>query len=125
MPRPFSPDDPRLRTAPGTPDPRIHFALNCGARSCPGVRVYSDDPDAELEAATRAYITAESDPDEAGGTLTLPGLMKLYRSDFGGRDGMVRFAAARLPDSNWIEEAGDGLRIRFTRFDWRTAGPSA
>ena len=37
-------DDPRL--ASGTPsigqklDPRIHFALVCGARSCPPIRVY-------------------------------------------------------------------------------------
>ena len=125
MPRPFGPDDPRLRAAPGTPDPRIHFALNCGARSCPPVRIYPDDPDAELEAAARAYLSAESDQDEAGNKLTLPGLMKLYRGDFGGREGMIRFAAARLPDSDWIEEAGDGLRIRFNRFDWRTAKPTA
>ena len=29
--------DPRLEYAPASVDPRIHFALNCGARSCPPV----------------------------------------------------------------------------------------
>src|SRR5687767_3879535 len=37
------PGDPRLAAAPSKLDPRIHFALNCGARSCPPVRRYTDE----------------------------------------------------------------------------------
>jgi hypothetical protein len=118
--RTLAPEDPRLRAAPAQADPRVHFALNCGARSCPPVRVYTGDLDVELEQVTTAYLSAETDSDPARWTLVLPGLMKLYRADFGGREGMIRFAAARLPDSGWIEEA-DTLRLSFSRFDWRIA----
>ena len=116
---PYSPrrllagDDPRLGAAPPKLDPRIHFALNCGATSCPLVRPY--DPagvDEQLEAATRAYITQESEIDRAGGGATLPGLCKLYSADFGGRDGVRRFA------QRYLGEDLDGLRLRFAAFDW-------
>ncbi|MSO41432.1 MAG: DUF547 domain-containing protein [Solirubrobacterales bacterium] len=33
--------DRRLEGAPKGLDPRVHFAVNCGARSCPPVRPYS------------------------------------------------------------------------------------
>ncbi len=46
--------DPRLISAPATFDVRIHFALNCGARSCPPIREYtSDGLDQELDLASR------------------------------------------------------------------------
>eukprot|EP00960_Hanusia_phi_P042458 755503-Hanusia_phi.AAC.7 len=39
-----------------TADPRIHFALNCGARGCPPIRFYrGEDLDAMLSTATRAF----------------------------------------------------------------------
>ena len=113
--------DRRLLAAPAQPDPRVHFALNCGARSCPPVRVYTTDVDTELGEVTRAYLAAETAQDPARRMLVLPGLMKLYRRDFGKRDAIIRFAAAHLPESGWIEEAGGDLRLRFSRFDWRMA----
>ena len=39
--RPFSRSDPRLEVALPEPEPRIHFALVCGARSCPPIKLYS------------------------------------------------------------------------------------
>ncbi len=115
--------DPRLEAAPSTVDPRIHFALNCGAASCPVVRRYEAETLNEtLEAATRAYIEAESSLDRDSGTITLPGLMKLYRGDFGnGEDGdLVVFATRYLPpgDAAWVEANGFELRVRFGKFDW-------
>jgi hypothetical protein len=113
--------DPRLEAAPSRPDPRIHFALNCGARSCPPIRIYTAAVDSELESAARAYLAAEAEVDPETGTLTLPGLMKLSRPDFGGREGLLAFAIAHLPDeaSERLRGAGPGVRVRFTRFDWR------
>ena len=38
-------------------DYRIHFALNCGAKSCPAIRIYSaKDLDRELELNTKAFL---------------------------------------------------------------------
>ena len=114
--------DPRLAAAPAMVDPRIHFALNCGARSCPPIRPYSGESlDAELEAAARAYVAAESRLDRARGELELPGLVKLYRDDFGAREQLLALAADGLgrDDADWIRAHQDQLTVRFARFDWR------
>lgn len=49
-------------------DPRIHFALNCGARSCPPVKLFTPQGlNGELQAAAAAFVAAEvSVPDETG-----------------------------------------------------------
>ena len=39
--RPFSQNDPRLEVALSEPEPKVHFALVCGARSCPPIKTYS------------------------------------------------------------------------------------
>lgn len=39
--RPFGSDDPRLKVALETAEPLIHFALVCGAKSCPPIKTYS------------------------------------------------------------------------------------
>lgn len=45
-------------------DPRIHFALNCGARSCPPVAYYTvDQIDEQLQAAMTGHLKAETDYD--------------------------------------------------------------
>jgi hypothetical protein len=118
--------DPRLLAAPMTPDPRIHFALNCGARSCPPVRVYTDAVNEELERATRAYLGAESRFDPERGMLVLPGLMRLYRGDFGGRTGIIEFAARHLGGEagDLIASRADELKLVFARFDWTMEGPA-
>ena len=48
------------------------------------MRTYTaEGVDRELEAATLSYMEAESSLDREAGVLTLPGVVKLYRSDFG------------------------------------------
>lgn len=112
--------DPRLDAAPGQVDPRIHFALNCGARSCPPIRTYDGDRlDEQLELATRSYLESESTVDRGDGRVKLPGLMRLYAADFGDRAEQLRFAAARLPELAAALDAGEGLRVTYARFDWR------
>ena len=39
----FDEGDPRIRAVCSPLDPRLHFALNCGARSCPPIRVYLEE----------------------------------------------------------------------------------
>ena len=54
---PFGPTDPRRPMAMHPVDPRIHFALVCGAKSCPPIRVYDAvNLDAQLEAAAAAFV---------------------------------------------------------------------
>lgn len=59
--RPFSSSDRRRALAMPSMDPRIHFALNCGALSCPPVKVYSPEGvEQELSLATKAFLDADS-----------------------------------------------------------------
>lgn len=116
------PGDPRLAAAPSKLDPRVHFALNCGARSCPPVRRYSPEAlDSELEAATRSYVASESTLERERTTLVLPGVVKLYRADFGTDRDLIDLAARALSDSDadWIRRHSGDLKLRFAKFDWR------
>jgi hypothetical protein len=103
-------------------DPRVHFALNCGARSCPAVRPYEPPSvDAALDVATREYFSHECDVDERRSALTLPFLLRLYRADFGDDRAMVAFAQRYVSDEirRWIERVGPSrVRVRFARYDW-------
>jgi len=73
-------------------DPRIHFALNCGAASCPPVLAYrADDVDAQLDAATRSYLETEVRYDPDSGVARVPKLFSWYRGDFGGKAGIRAF----------------------------------
>ena len=122
------PGDPKLDAAPGRVDTRIHFALNCGARSCPPVRTYTaPGVDAELEAATLSYMEAESDLDRERGVLTLPGVVKLYRSDFGTDAELTELAARALggADAAWIHEHAGEIRLDYAKFDWRLVPAAA
>lgn len=108
--------------APSRIDPRIHFALNCGARSCPPIRAYDPSSlDAQLESAVEAYLATETSLDHDRRRVSLPRLMRIYRADFGRRDGQLRFASARLPRlAEWLDRT-DRLRVAYGRFDWRVA----
>jgi hypothetical protein len=95
-------------------DPRIHFALNCGARSCPPLAAWEPATlDADLERATGAYLVAESARSADGRELTVPRLLRWYRGDFGGRAGILR-----LLQHHGVLGAGESPRLRFGDYDW-------
>lgn len=125
--RPLRAADPRLGAAPAGLDPRIHFALNCGARSCPPLRVFDTGTlDDELERATGAYLTAETVVEADQGRVRLPRLMRIYAADFGGRDQQVRFAARYVPRlDGLLADRSDPIRITYGRFDWSVAGAAS
>lgn len=76
----FAPNDPKLNfTLPL--DPRVHFALNCGAVSCPAIHTYDGaNLDHQLEAAMRNYL---SDARVVHGRVVLPRIFQWYARDFG------------------------------------------
>jgi hypothetical protein len=121
--RPLQATDPRLAAMPSRIDPRIHFALNCGARSCPSIRAY--DPgalDAQLELATRAYLEAETELEPERRRVRLPRLVRLYAADFGDGTRQLEFASRYLPPlADLLRESEAGIRIRYSRFDWTVA----
>jgi len=97
------------------PDPRIHFALNCGATSCPAVAAYdATDVDDQLDRAAASYLRTETVVEE--GTVRVPRLLLWYRGDFGGRAGvraLLREYDVIGPDAT--------PRIRYREYDWSLA----
>jgi hypothetical protein len=68
-------------------DPRIHFYLNCGAKSCPPLKakaIAEGATEAELEEAARSFINDPSNVrfDAATRTLYLSKIFDWYEDDF-------------------------------------------
>jgi hypothetical protein len=113
--------DARLEAAVAPVDPRIHFALNCGARSCPRLQVYRGEGlAAQLDAATREYFATHAELDQAAYQVRLPRLMKYFRGDFGGREAALRFAARYLDaePGRWLLANAERLELDYTDYDW-------
>lgn len=71
-------------------DYRIHFALNCGARSCPPVALYLPDRvDQQLDKAAQLYLSAAARYDAATNIVYAPALCLWFSADFGGETGVV------------------------------------
>jgi hypothetical protein len=86
--------DARLKFSVRDPvEARIHFALNCGAKSCPPIKTFTaQDLESQLVGATEAYLESEEDavkvlmPKESGEKVPhiyLSMLFKWYAEDFG------------------------------------------
>jgi len=95
-------------------DPRIHFALNCGAASCPPIRHYEPDRvDEQLDLATRGYLESTVEYDEDAGVVAVPRVFLWYRGDFGGGSGIREF----LREYGAVPERAKP-RIRHRSWDW-------
>ena len=125
------PDDPRraLAVRPEEVDPRIHFALNCGARSCPPIRVYSAASLEEgLAAAASAFCEGEVEVDEATGAVSLSKIFQWYGRDFAPDErgcllAIAKFLpAARAEALRRTVRREGGARVRFRAYDWTSNG---
>jgi hypothetical protein len=105
-------------------EPRIHFAVNCAAVSCPVLwpEAYTG---AELEAQLERAVThLMEDPRhfrlDAGPppTLTLNRVLDWYAEDFGGVDALPAFFLPRLSGDDATLAAHDDLRVEFFDYDW-------
>jgi hypothetical protein len=71
-------------------DYRIHFALNCGAKSCPPVILYnSTDIEMQLERSTGRYLNSFAKYDSRKNIVSVPALCSWFKADFGGESGIL------------------------------------
>lgn len=95
-------------------DYRIHFSLNCGAKSCPPIAFYRPDLlDKQLDMATKTYLKGESELNMEEKTIYLPTLMSWFRRDFGGKQKMKEL----LHKINVLSPEQDPA-IKFKKYDW-------
>ena len=122
-------------------DPRIHFALNCGAVSCPPIGVYSYDEatlDAELSIATKGFLDQTVVFEPSKRTVYLSMLFNWYKEDFGGNDESIldwmknygsnelkkryeQFEKEIYDNNNFIKEPRFGdikFKIKYSPYDW-------
>ncbi len=118
---PFGPSDPRRRAVIQPPDPRVHFALVCAARSCPPIAFYRAEAlDEQLDLAARSFINgggAHYDP--ATNTLHLSRIFRWYQGDFGGRRALRQWLLRYLDDPAVRQALTSGhARWRYIPYDW-------
>ena len=114
------PDSFELRYRLADADPRIHFALNCGAASCPAIRAYDPDAvDSQLDTATRAYLDATVEYDDAAGILRVPRVFRWFPGDFGGRAGVRAFLRRY---GHYPADAEP--TVRYLAWDWTRQDPT-
>jgi hypothetical protein len=123
--RPFGGRDPRRELALAPLDPRIHFAINCGARSCPPVGVYRQAAiDGQLDLATRHFVNEGVALE--GGRIVCSRLFKWYRRDFDGAGGLNAFLLRYLDDgpARRALASGGTPRVSFRGWDWSLHRPA-
>lgn len=132
----FGKHDPRCQFVLEQTDFRIHFALVCGAKSCPPVNFYdADHIDFQLDLAARKFLSqnVESDPDKQ--VVRLPRLLHWYSDDFGAGNwlkvglgdtaSLLRAIAPYLTDrasQTLLEQHAGSLKVRFRVYDWALNG---
>lgn len=78
-------------------DYRIHFALNCGAKSCPPIAFYKiDSLDQQLEMATISLLESETEVFYDRMEIHTTSLMSWYRGDFKGENGIKDILEEKL-----------------------------
>ena len=94
-------------------DWRIHFALNCGAKSCPPVAVYTVyNLDYELDYMTTKYLTEQTSFNTDTKTATSVSLFSWFRADFGGICGARKI----VYDYKIIPKKAK--KLKFKNYDW-------
>ncbi len=95
-------------------DYRIHFAINCGAKSCPPVRVFhAKDVNKQLQNATKVYLTNYTKYDKKKDEVTTSTLTSWFRGDFGGKSGTKKI----LKEFNLIPEDSKPA-LNYGSYDW-------
>ncbi|MEP7129123.1 MAG: DUF547 domain-containing protein, partial [Chitinophagales bacterium] len=98
-------------------DYRIHFALNCGAASCPAISFYSPDAsDSQLNDAMKTFLDQEVTLSNDHSTASVSSIFKWYRGDFGGQAGIIQLI------SNHFGIDGNQIRkLTFKPYNWNIA----
>lgn len=105
-----------------SPDPRVHFVVNCASRDCPPLapQAYTGATmQKALEEQTRAFLTrpGEVAVDEATRVVRVVQLFEWYAADWGGEAGVRAFlaryvpaVAAKMKDPAW--------ELDYRPYDW-------
>lgn len=94
-------------------DFRIHFALNCGAISCPPIAFYSlEKIEEQLQLATISFLEGETDILTEKKEVHVTQLFKWFWADFGGKSGIRKIL------KEYLNFNSKGYQIIFKPYSW-------
>lgn len=122
----FSKRDQRLATVIEGGDHRIHFALNCGAKSCPPVKNYTrEGVEEELRIAGQAFCEDDGNckVDVEKGKLHLSKILSWYGVDFGSNSLEVAMTVLQYCRGEKKEQlqaliSTGKVKLSFNHYDW-------
>tara|TARA_R100001591_G_scaffold114065_2_gene127926 strand:+ start:992 stop:1795 length:804 start_codon:yes stop_codon:yes gene_type:complete len=108
------PNDYEVMFRWGEVDPRVHLALNCGAKSCPYIAIYDPERvEEQLDIISKQYLEKTTVYDADKDKVKVNTLMSWFRGDFGGKAGAVEM----LKKYNVIPQDADPS-VSFLEYDW-------
>ena len=94
-------------------DYRFHFALNCGARSCPPIAFYSPDQiQRQLDMATGSFLAQETEINSTNQVVHVSRIFLWFLGDFGGFKGIRRII------SRFMDVSLNNYTLKFKPYDW-------
>ncbi|KXJ12165.1 hypothetical protein AC249_AIPGENE9771 [Exaiptasia diaphana] len=122
----FTKEDPRCELTIKPMDPRIHFALVCGAKSCPPINVYSEkNLENGLNAASKNFCSQEVEI--VGNKVILSKIFMWYKQDFAEDDiSLLRWISTYLPTDMKTKmghlikqmEGNEKVEIEYKGYNW-------
>ena len=106
-------------------DPRVHFAINCAAKSCPPLQ---PDPfrgeilDQQLNDATRSFINDQNSYRLEDNNLYVSRIFKWFSEDFNDDafGFFLKYATGDLKKE--LEAKSDRISVKYLQYDWSLNG---
>ncbi|WP_159477269.1 DUF547 domain-containing protein [Dyadobacter sp. 3J3] len=94
-------------------DYRIHFALNCGANSCPPIAFYDYSKiDKQLSLAASSFLKTDTEIDAAKKQVRVSRILQWFKADFGGNKGI------KVILNKYLNQDFSGYSLKFKEYDW-------
>jgi hypothetical protein len=102
-------------------DPRVHFAINCAATSCPPLRAEpyrGQTLDQQLDDSTRSFVNDENSYRLDGNNLFVSRIFKWFSEDFsnGTLEFYLKYAEGNLKEK--LASQKDTLKVQYLHYDW-------
>jgi hypothetical protein len=102
-------------------DPRVHFAINCAAASCPPLRAEpyrGQTLDQQLDDSTRAFVNNENSYRLDGNNLFVSRIFNWFSEDFsnGALEFYLKYAEGNLKEK--LASQKDTLEVKYLHYDW-------
>jgi hypothetical protein len=102
-------------------DPRVHFAINCSAVSCPPLRsepYLGSSLDRQLDQATRSFINDPNSYRLEGDAFYVSRIFKWFAEDFNNDVLGFYLKYAREDLKKKLAEKKDVIQIKYLHYDW-------